>query len=262
MDNLDTTWGYASSDMYRQRWALIRPHLAGDAFVLVDWGSDAGWFSISAAKAFPGATVISVESGVMSDGQGLAMHRDKLAALDVSNNVIVDAMFGPATFERLAASPADVQFVLSVFHHMGDGFGRYLNSVVEWDQAFRALVSSANVTFFEVPGHTAENETPHRIEDWFGGREVEEVVQSALDGSGLDATVELLGETAHGSKGERQLFKISHGGETGTVDQIVVAISDDQSATAALPANRARLAAGRLLRTLGLRNKDIVSENE
>lgn len=262
MDDLDTTWGYASSDMYRQRWGLIGPELEGDDFVLVDWGSDAGWFSISAAKGFPQATVVSVESGVMSDGQGLAMHREKLVEFGVSNNVVVDAMFGPATFENLGDTPADVQFVLSVFHHMGDGFGRYLSTVDEWDKAFLALVTAANVTFFEVPGHTAGNETPHRIERWYEGRDVAVVIRSALEGSALDASVDLLGETAHGTKGMRELFKITHGGTTGTADQIVRAITDAQGDVAVRPANRARLTAGRAMRALGLRNKDVVSENE
>jgi len=64
--DLDHTWGYASADMYAQRWSLIKPHLGGTEFVLIDWGSDAGWFSISVSKAFPQSTVLSVEAGIMS----------------------------------------------------------------------------------------------------------------------------------------------------------------------------------------------------
>ncbi|MGB5168011.1 MAG: hypothetical protein WBP49_06340, partial [Acidimicrobiia bacterium] len=75
MSSLDGTWGYASADMYTNRWALIEPNLGDSDFVLVDWGSDAGWFSLAVAKAFSRSSVISVEAGIMSDGQGLEMHR-------------------------------------------------------------------------------------------------------------------------------------------------------------------------------------------
>src|SRR5690554_6285255 len=88
---LDPTWGYASSDMYVQRWALIKPHLTRPRFVLVDWGSDAGWFSVTAAEAFPEATVVSVEAGIMTQGEGLRLHRQAIAARGVENNRIVDA---------------------------------------------------------------------------------------------------------------------------------------------------------------------------
>ena len=126
----------------------------------------------------------------------------------------------------------------------------------------RSLIGAANVTFFEVPAHTADSETPHRIEHWYQGRDVGEAVRSALASSQFDATAELLGATTHGSKGERQLFKITRHGDTASPEDIVSSIAQAERDAAALPANRARLAAGRLLRAIGLRNKDVVSENE
>lgn len=202
-------WGYGSPAMYRQRWALIAPHLADRDFVLVDWGSDAGWFSIRTATTFPKATVISVEAGIMTGGAGIAEHQRQMAARGVTNNRMVDTLFGPITFDGLGSVPADYQFVLSVFHHMGDGFGRYLNTVEEWDDSFCALVQGANVTFFEVPNEGVNAETPHRIREWYAGREVEPTVRAALQRGGVDATVERLGEAEHGDKGTRIVFKIT-----------------------------------------------------
>ncbi len=49
MSSLDETWGYASADMYTNRWALIEPHLSDSDFVLVDLGSDAGWVCLAVA---------------------------------------------------------------------------------------------------------------------------------------------------------------------------------------------------------------------
>src|SRR5690606_33650500 len=136
-------WGYGSPAMYRRRWAMIEPHLEDRPFVLVDWGSDAGWFSVRIAETFPRAEVVSVDAGIMTGGAGIAEHRRRLAERGLTNNRIVDALFGPDTFDGLAAVPADYQLVLSVFHHMGNGFGRYLDTVEEWDAAFRALVRGA-----------------------------------------------------------------------------------------------------------------------
>ena len=209
MSSLDGTWGYASADMYTNRWALIEPNLGESDFVLVDWGSDAGWFSLAVAKAFPLSSVISVEAGIMSDGQGLRMHGDKMKAYGVENNVIVDCVFGPATFEALQAVPADYQLVLSVFHHMGNVFGTQLNRIEEWNDAFCDLLRGANVTFFEVPNEDNPGETPHKIREWYGDRNLETIIQSAMQHGGVSASVELLGEIEHGAKGTRKLFKIS-----------------------------------------------------
>ena len=90
-------------------------------FVLVDWGSDAGWFSVKIAQDFPGASIVSVEAGVMSNGQDTRMHEEKLQAYGITNNVIVKSLFGPDTFQGLRTVPSDYQLVLSVFHHLGSG---------------------------------------------------------------------------------------------------------------------------------------------
>lgn len=252
---LDPTWGYASSDVYTQRWALIEPHLTRPRFVLVDWGSDAGWFSVTAAEAFPDATVVSVEAGIMTQGAGLRVHRQAIAARGVENNQIVDALFGPPTFEGLAGVPADYQLVLSVFHHMGDGFGRYLTTVAEWDAAFCDLIRGAGVTFFQVPNETSKRETPHRVRSWYDGRDVETTIRAALERGGVNATVELLGSVEHGAKGSRDLFKIALATppEAASPDAIIEHVKAASRAAAPRLARRVKLAVGDLLRKLGVR---------
>jgi hypothetical protein len=205
----DASWGYAPHEMYQSRWAQISSHLPDGEFVLVDWGSDAGWFSIVVAHSHPSAHVISVEAGVMTAGRGLALHRQKLAEYGITNNQIVNTLFGPATFESLGEFPADFQFVLSVFHHMGDGYGTYLRSVEDWDNVFCNLVSGACVTFLELPNETNPAETAHSIRQWYAGREVEQVIRAALDRRRIPATVDCLGQTSHGDKGLRALYKIT-----------------------------------------------------
>jgi hypothetical protein len=261
--DLDHTWGYGSVEMYAKRWSLIKPHLSGSDFVLIDWGSDAGWFSISVARAFPQSTVISIEAGIMSDGQGLRMHREKSGACGVSNNLIVDSLFGPDTFDGMRLVPSDYQLALSVFHHLGDGFGRYLDTVDDWNKAFCSLVRGSNVTFFEIPNEGNSEETPHRIRDWYDDRDVESVIRSALEKADFDASIDLLGETMHGSKGSRKLFKISLGvpAKTATAGEIAFYIESAGKNISIRPYRRFRLFASRLLRLMGFREKQVVTEN-
>ncbi len=195
--------------MYTHRWGLIEPHLSLDKFTLVDWGSDAGWFSVRAATAFPSATVISVEAGLMTHGKGIALHRRMIEEYSVPNNFLIDTLFGPTTFEGLSTVPSDYQLVLSVFHHMGDGFGQYLTTVAEWNTAFCSLILGANVTFFEVPNEHSDGETPHRIREWYADRDVETVLCEAMQDGHVEADLQLLGATEHGEKGPRKMFKIS-----------------------------------------------------
>jgi hypothetical protein len=205
----DVSWGYAPAEMYHARWDKIRDHLTKSDFVLVDWGSDAGWFSIVVAHSHPAATVISVEAGVMTDGAGLALHRKKLVEYGVTNNRIANTLFGPATFKDLQNTPSDYQFVLSVFHHMGDGYGVYLRGVEDWDNVFCDMIRGSGVTFLELPNEANPAETAHAIRDWYAGRKVEDVIRDALRRGSVAAQIECLGETSHGEKGTRLLYKIS-----------------------------------------------------
>lgn len=203
------SWGYASNDMYTNRWNLIKEHIQKPKFVLIDWGSDAGWFSVKIAHAFPQATVVSVEAGIMSHGNAIRLHIEKLKIYELENNILVESLFGPNTFTGLRKVPSDFQLVLSVFHHMGDGYGGYLRRVSEWDLAFCDLISGSNTTFLELPNEESTNETPHRIREWYSGSDVETVTRTALERGGIQAAVEPLGETQHGVKGIRKLLKIS-----------------------------------------------------
>ena len=203
------TWGYGIPDTYLARWELIRVHLHGSRFVLVDWGSDAGWYSIQVAKAFPQSCVVSVDAGTMLGSHSLVLHQKVIREHGIDNNILVNCLFGPETFAAVRRFPADFQFVLNVFHWMGDGYGSPVNGPDEWDRVFCNLVRGATVTFFEVPNEDHPGETPHRIRDWYRGRKIATVLQDALTRDGLRAKIQLLGELGHGHKGYRPLFKIT-----------------------------------------------------
>ena len=249
---IEDSWGYASHEMYIQRWELIRPHIHGQDFVLVDWGSDAGWFSIRIAQDFPRAVVISVEAGVMSHGEGIRIHENKLLIHHIHNNIIVNTGFSQETFAGLQTVPTDYQLVLSVFHHLGNVYGTNLNGEAEWDNAFCNLIMGSNITFFEVPNENGPHETPLRIREWYDGRDIETVLNAALRRGNVKANIQLLGETLHGGKGMRQLFKISRAEAIETVSSEAVAsyIEGVGRNISVHPLRRLRLLVSKIGRTL------------
>lgn len=212
--------GYASDAMYRQRWELIRPEIDSDRFTLIDWGSDSGWFSVNAALAFPRSNVLSVDGSVMLGESNIQNHLATIAAEKIENNTLIDCLFDADTFAALKQCPVHYQFVLSVFHWMGDNIGRALHNASDWDTAFLDLIQCAEVTFIEVPNENNPQETPHRIRTWYGGRTVTEVIADAIERSDLHAECKLLGEIEHGNKGHRPLFMIRSGVSAVDADRI------------------------------------------
>jgi dihydroorotase-like cyclic amidohydrolase len=92
---------------------------------------------------------------------------------------------------------------------MGDGYGVYLKTVADWDNVFCDMIRGSAVTFLELPNEENPGETAHAIRDWYAGRKVEAVIRYALARGKVAAQIENLGETSHGGKGTRVLFKIT-----------------------------------------------------
>jgi len=206
-----SAWGYASDSMYRRRWALIEPEISCDRFILIDWGSDSGWFSVTTALAFPGSSVVAVDGSVMLGDSNIQEHLAKIAEEKIENDTLVNCLFDADTFAALKSCPVHYQYALSVFHWMGDGIGRPLRDKKDWDKAFLDLVACAEVTFFEVPNEEDPQETPHRIRAWYDDRTVAQAMSDAIQRSGTNAEIRLLGDIEHGSKGQRKLFMIRSG---------------------------------------------------
>jgi hypothetical protein len=203
--------GYASDTMYRQRWDLIESLISADKFALIDWRSDSGWFSVTAALAFPRANIISVDGSVMLGDSNIQDHLNKIAEERLENNTLINCLFDADTFSALKQCPVQYQLALSVFHWMGDSIGRPLRNAKDWENAFLDLVRCAEVTFFEIPNEDNPNETPHRIRSWYGRRNVTDTISDALERLDGNAGFEFLGDIEHGSKGSRKLFVIRSG---------------------------------------------------
>ena len=205
---LDGSWGYASDKTYQQRWELIAPQLRSDAFTMIDWGSDSGWFSVKTALDFPESKVIAVDGSIMLGDSNVREHKSRVSEMGITNNHLVNCLFDADTFAALKSCPVNYQLVLSVFHWMGDGIGTRLQSRDDWNAAFIHLIEGAEYTFFEVPNEDDPGETPHKIRSWYDGRPVAEVIRSAIEGSGVRAEYRELGEIEHPGKGYRKLFLI------------------------------------------------------
>lgn len=209
MNTNTKTWGYRKPESYLPAWNAMQEHFDRSKFVLVDWGSDAGWYSIKIAERFPESTVISVDAGTMLGSESIELHHKNMNELGIQNNILVNCFFGAETFRQLRKSPPDYQLVLNVFHWIGSGYGKSLNGPREWDRVFCDLISAASMTFFEVPNEDHPGETPHRIREWYDGRDVATVLRDALSRNQVRATVQLLDEICHAHKGRRKLFKIT-----------------------------------------------------
>lgn len=233
--------GYASDSMYQMRWTLIKQELSTDKFNLIDWGSDSGWFSLTTALTFPKSNVLSVDGSIMLGENNIQNHLERIAEEKLENDTLIDCLFDAGTFATLKACPVHYQFVLSVFHWLGDGVGRPLHSADDWDSMFLDLIQCAEVTFFEVPNEDNPKETPHRIRSWYGHRTVSETISSALEKSDLDANFKLLGKIQHGDKGDRQLFMIKSGVSAIATErrQEVINTIREAGATIKLPASLA-----------------------
>ena len=111
-----TTSGYASDTMYRQRWELIKREITEEKFTLIDWGSDSGWFSISAATEFSQSSILAVDGSVMLGEGNIQNHLSIIAEKQIQNDILINCLFDASTFAALKQCPVQYQLVLSVFH--------------------------------------------------------------------------------------------------------------------------------------------------
>jgi hypothetical protein len=228
-------WGY-NSDRNVPRWRAIAASIKTDLnegtspadFTLVDYGADQGYFSVSAAHAFPQAFVIAVEGG----GKGGAIWCSGKKCPDVhsiqeeaiANNSISDerislckTFVSPETFAQLKQSRQvhTYQFILSVFHWFP------MNNRREFEEAVVDLFSNARTTFIELPtigDNSALIRKQVRYEywsKWYDGRsDVGAILRDAIRARGMQATVTKIASLPW-VKWARVVYRVDvHGGVT------------------------------------------------
>lgn len=136
------------------RWALIEPDLPA-AGVLLDVGSNFGWFGLRAAATRPGMIVLSAEA----DERSARVQQALLAAHDAARIALVTRRAGTSMLQRLAATEQrfDAVLCLSILHWMPDH-----------REFTRALAKHAARIFFEYPDPRETGVGLQRIRDEIG----------------------------------------------------------------------------------------------
>lgn len=136
------------------RWSLIEPHLPR-AGVLLDAGSNFGWFGLRATSTRPDLLVLSAEA----DERSARVQQAILEANGASRIMLVTRRAGAKMLQRLATvhQRFDAVFCLSILHWMPD------HCVF-----LQALAAQAQRIFFEYPDSRELGVGSKRIRDEIG----------------------------------------------------------------------------------------------
>lgn len=200
-------WGY-NKERNEPRWRGILASILSDftthrgRFSLVDYGSDQGYFSISAAAPFPDAVVMGVEIGGFGGEiwsrkrrDVLEVQEEKLQEHRVLNVVICQAKLSVNHFQLLneAHLVADYQLVLSVFHWFE------LPTRKAFEAALVEALRGAKTTFLELPcigdgGPLVQKQVGYKnFVKWYDGRkDIGQVIREAASAHHLDVAVQML----------------------------------------------------------------------
>lgn len=208
-------WGY-NRERNIPRWKAIYKSIAKDhepsrrnapttPFTIVDYGSDQGYFSISAANYFPQATVIGLEMGGVGgeiwnkgkkkDMDVLQIQEGHLERLGLTNMQICQTTMHQSHFFALkeAKAVSDYQFVLSVFHWFK------LDTRRDFEKVLVTLLSNARTTFIELPT-IGDNSALirkqvgyDRFAKWYDGRtNVAQIIRESAAAENVEVEVELV----------------------------------------------------------------------
>ena len=202
-------WGY-NAERNPERWRAIGASIKRDVeeglveerFTLVDYGADAGYFSISTAHEFPKAFVIAVELG--GTGGVIWKTKNKIDVHQIQESQIKAKEIAPGAInlcqttvriEHFAQLRELKQFhtyqlVLSVFHWFE------MPNRAEFERVVVDLFANARTTFIEMPtigddGPIIRRQTGYKYWSvWYAGRtDVAEILRAAIAARGMTATV-------------------------------------------------------------------------
>lgn len=169
-------WGYHPERM-EPRWRAIWRSLAMDglhgnpkkAMMMVDWGSNEGYFSVKLGGFFRESSVFSVEAEVDEYRGVREKHRQSAAREGVSNNVLCAHATSGKEFANLAKLGVwDIQLSLSVMHWFTYTSHESFLSHLGW------LLLGARTTFLELPearryGPNTGQTRAESLNVWYGG---------------------------------------------------------------------------------------------
>eukprot|EP00997_Jenningsia_sp_PLL12_P005954 NODE_2495_length_916_cov_89.627451_g2050_i0.p1 GENE.NODE_2495_length_916_cov_89.627451_g2050_i0~~NODE_2495_length_916_cov_89.627451_g2050_i0.p1 ORF type:complete len:277 (-),score=61.73 NODE_2495_length_916_cov_89.627451_g2050_i0:58-888(-) len=160
--HFNTTFGYMPKRNL-PRWRLIlegilKRHSTSERLAIIDYGSNAGFFSLALASTFPRSLIVSVDimschvHDIIGNQGGMQvmaprMHREKIHRLGVVNNVMCDSRLTPFTFSQLYKLELRLhyQLSLSVLHWLD------IRGQSAFFKAFAHHIAAAETTFVEMP---------------------------------------------------------------------------------------------------------------
>ena len=176
----NTSFGY-QPERNIPRWRVISDeivkdgHAAAARISLIDYGSNAGWFSLCFAATFPRGMVVSVDImscrkpdilGNRGGMQAMAprLHKLKGGQYGITNNILCDSKITGWSFGELRRSGTvfDYQLSLSVLHWL------HMKGQRAFFTAFANHVSVARTSFVEMP-LPAEGVRQTDVRQWYAG---------------------------------------------------------------------------------------------
>ena len=153
-------------------------------FVMADWGSNAGYFSIKLAQFFAGSTVLAVEGEAYQEyNKARKMHEKRAREAGVWGKTLsCNTKISGEEFRAIAKrGQFDVQLTLSVFHWLSISDHEHFLEMLGWNLA------AARTTFLELPearvyGENTGQSFANKLNSWYGGVVSEEtLVKMACD---------------------------------------------------------------------------------
>eukprot|EP01102_Stenamoeba_stenopodia_P022037 TRINITY_DN9045_c0_g1_i2.p1 TRINITY_DN9045_c0_g1~~TRINITY_DN9045_c0_g1_i2.p1 ORF type:complete len:416 (-),score=72.63 TRINITY_DN9045_c0_g1_i2:15-1217(-) len=206
------------------RWKMIEHEIENDLridpslknrdqseLVMVDYGSNHGYFSLQLAQKFPNGIVVSLEGEAVSEYKSAAsVHKEKMEELQVKNNVLCKTRAQPDSFARLFDQKQvfHYQLCLSVFHWFK------MPTKEDFEEALYHLLSNARTTFIELPEarlyHGREGQHAwDSVNKWYSGRtEVEIIHDIGKKYRWNHYEVTVLGGISHDNRTVRKLLRV------------------------------------------------------
>jgi len=214
------------------RWKMIEREIDNDinlrsrkipaGSLMVDYGSNQGYFSVHLAKLLPEATMFSLEGEAMKEYEDAAVvHEQKIEEFNITNNLLCRTHVKTPMFLQLAKIKHvyEYQLCLSVFHWFG------MKTKDEFEEVLKNHLLNARTTFIELPEARdyKGKEGQHAWREcniWFDGRTEVEVLAHIKSKYNLKMTWKTLGAIQHDNKTVRKVIRVDVRSDFDSEDQL------------------------------------------
>jgi len=203
------------------RWRMIERELEqdiqsgkvprnGKEVMMVDNGSNYGYFSLNLARKFPKGMVISLEGEAYGEYSGARkVHAKKMKKEDIHNNVLCRTTIIPRMFTKLydRSQVYHYQLSLSVFHWIHG-----MPTREDFEEALAHHLLNSHTTFLELPEamrYTSDTQHAHeKINEWYAGRNESQILDDVAAKYRFKMAYKFLGPILHENGTVRKVFRV------------------------------------------------------